>query len=185
MVETAYLPVGGGGGGSGSGGISGGDLLIEWIYPSNGEDSILVGKEYKVQFRVTATDKAGDIVPGTGVATWTRQGKKIATSTVTNGVNEFDLTPYLSSTINDGNNNFMVSVSMNTGGSVNDTSTKSWRIKVINLSLNWDYIYSPDNYINNDIFTLYWTPRGNVDATTYIWFDNNDLDVKTIDIKAS
>lgn len=183
IVETAYLPVGGGGGTSG--GTSGGDLLIEWIYPSNGEDSILVGKEYKIQFRVTATDKAGDIVPGTGVATWTRQGKKIATSTVTNGVNEFDLTPYLSPTINDGDNSFMVSVSMNTGGSVNDTSTKSWRIKVINLSLTWNYVYSPDNYINNDMFTLYWTPKGNIDATTYIWFDDNELDVKTIDIKAN
>lgn len=184
IVETAYLPVGGGGSG-GSGGVSGGDLLIEWIYPSNGEDTIMAGKEYKVQFRVTATDKAGDVVPGTGVATWTRQGKKIATSTVINGVNEFDLTPYLSPTLNDGNNNFMVSVSMSTGGTVNDTSTKTWNIKVINLSLEWPFTYSPTNYIENDVFTLYWTPRGNVDADTYVWFDDNELDMTIIPVKTS
>lgn len=184
LVETSYLPVGGGGGGGGTGTI-GGELLIEWVYPSSGSDSILANENYVLQFNVWAYDKAGDLVPGTGVATWKRGSTKIATTNVINGLNTFDVSQYLSPTLNDGNNNISVSISMNTGGSVNDTATKQWSIKVINLALDWKHEYSPLNYFNSNTFTVYYTPKGNVDATAFIWFDDNDFNVKTATIKAN
>lgn len=184
LVETSYLPVGGGGGGGGAGTV-GGDLLIEWVYPSNGSDSILADENYILQFNVWAYDKSGDLVPGTGVATWKRGATKIATTTVKNGLNTFDVSQYLSPTLNDGINNISVSISMNTGGSVNETATKQWSIKVINLTLDWKHEYGPLNYYSGNTFTVYYTPKGNVDATAFIWFDDNNFDIRTANIKAN
>lgn len=182
-VNTSYLPVGGGGsGGSGGGPVSSGTLYIDYVTPSSGQDAIIVGTPYVITYNIRAIDNNGDLVPGSGTATWTVNSKKVAQVPVVNGQNSFDVTPYLSAVQNEGLNNIKVSVSMNTGGEINTVQPKSWGIKVINLSLDWNYQYTEDAQIRDNNFTIYFEPKGNVNAKAYAWFDNATDNVQVLDL---
>jgi hypothetical protein len=71
-IEAQRLMIAGGGGGSNVGGNEG-TLMIKPISPQR--DSVLVNKDYYIEFDITATDSAGDVILGEGNATWTINNK--------------------------------------------------------------------------------------------------------------
>ena len=180
LVNTKYLPVGGGGSGGGGGPAVVGEIKIGYVSPQS--SSVLIGEDCWIQFNVEITDANGDLVPSGGTATWTINNKRYPGGTVKNGLNEFNVGPYLSSAVD--SNAIKLTISADTGGTINNVATKQWSVIAINLSLEWNWNYSPNSYITGDTFTLFWTPRGNVDAVTNIWFDGNLLDVTAIEIPA-
>ena len=171
IVLTRFLPVGGGSNSS-STDSSGGDIKIEYVSPKS--DAVLAGEDYYIEFTVEAVDSSGDLVATGGTATWIVNGKRYPGGILKNGknnINRFNIGPYL--TTDKETNEIKLSVSADTGGSINTVRTKSWSIAAINLNIEWPWEYSPNNYVSQDAFTLYWTPIGNIPAQAHIWFDND------------
>lgn len=152
--STKEIEVSGGGGSS-----TVGSAIITRITPSSVQ--CRHGDECPIDFEFTATDSAGDVV-GDGTATWYIGNVKKTTSTVVQGQNSFDISKYL----NVGTNNVKVSVSIDTGGDIPLTVTKTWTINAINMYVVWNY---DDTTVNtSDTITLRWTPWGNLQKTSHI-----------------
>ena len=182
-VITNYLPVGGGGGGgTGSGGTTG-FASIDYIVPKDGVASTLISEPYWIEYKLTAQDSAGDTVPNTGTATWIINGKTINGGQVSPGNNKFNVTPYLDAKLDV--NSIKLSISINTGSSINTIVSKIWQITAIDLQLEWNHTYSPDSYINSSTFSVSFTPWGNVACKAYLLFDTNEDYRYTMDIPAS
>lgn len=130
-VITNYLPVGGGGGGgTGSGGTTG-FASIDYIVPKDGVASTLISEPYWIEYKLIAQDSAGDTVPNTGTATWIINGKTIDGGQVSPGDNKFNVTPYLDAKLDV--NSIKLSISINTGSSINTIVSKIWQITAIDL----------------------------------------------------
>lgn len=157
---------GSGGSGGEGGGTAQGSLIITTM--TNQNSSTIAGKDYYIEFTITATDAAGDPIVNDGTATWTINGKTYS-QVVSNGYNKFKVDEYLDPTIS--TNKIVLVVSMDVGGATNQIASKTWRITCVDLSLNWDWIYSPDNYIKTKTFSLAFTPNGGTNCTAHIMFD--------------
>lgn len=185
QVSVQYLPVGGGGSG-GSGGGSSGSATIGYIFPATATDSVLAGQEYVIEYELKAEDSNGDPVINSGTARWYVNRRLVKEETVYPGINTFKIDPYLDASA--GVNEVSVTVSIDTGGTIPAQARKPWSIKVVDLRLEWDYIYGESSLINSDTFALIWTPYGGVNCTTHIIFDNDltpNVGYFTEDIKAS
>ena len=184
-IQAQRIAVSGGGGG-GSGPSNEGTLLIDYIPEKTPkESSTITGVPYYIYFKITAKDSAGDLVLDEGTATWMINGKQY-TQKVKNGENSFRVDEYLDPTQD--RTKIVLMLSMNTGGTTNSVVSKTWYVKAVSLSLNWQWNYIPSNYILNDTFTLSFTPNGGVDCKAHFLFDNNynpGVTYFTKDIKAN
>lgn len=184
QVLGAYLPVGGGGSGGGSAIV--GFAAIEYVSPAIGVDQILAGTDYTIEYNLKAQDSNGDTVSNGGVATWSVNGRQVAKQNAFAGPNSFKIDPYLDAAA--GANTIKLTVTIDTGGSIPQTVSKTWTITVVDLSLEWNYIYSEDNLHKDNTFTLEWTPYGGIDCITHIVVNNDwtpGVNYFTKEIKAS
>lgn len=167
--STKDLEISGGGGSASTGSATitrVTDASIQCVY----------GNDCNIQYRFAALDSAGDVV-GNGQATWYVNNIKRATSEALQGVvNTFNIGEFLSV----GANTVRLSITVDTGGETNTTTTKSWTINAINLYLTWDYL---DTTVNtSDTVTLRWTPYGDLNKVTHIKIDGverTDLQTST------
>ena len=167
IVETAYLPVGGGGTG-GSGSAGGGQILIT---PMTGITTSEKG--YKIKYSLEAYNNAEQPVGTTGRATFVINGVSVdGGSVVHGGTYEFDVSSYLS-TIKD-TNTITLKITLNTGGVVDDIQTYTWTVKCVELKIEWPWTYSSNNYITEDKFTLSWKVTGGIQCVTHISIDDGD-----------
>lgn len=167
-ISTQRLVIAGGGGGTSSGPSNEGSLQINYITPR--DTSTITGVEYWIEFEIVAKDSAGDLIGDAGIATWKINGKEY-TQKVYNGYNRFRVDEYLDHTIE--KNSIILVVSMNTGGVNNSIVSKTWSVIAINLELEWNLVYSQEEYRTGDTFSLSFTPYGNIDCEAHIIFDNN------------
>lgn len=165
-ITTQRLAIAGGGSGSST---QIGSLIIDYYQTNDNFTTILSNTEHYIKFIITAKDAAGDLISETGTATWRINGKEY-TQRVKNGENSFRVDQYLDYTLEE--NVINLAVSMSTGGATPSIATKTWRIKVVNLELEWPWTYGPDEYRSGSTFTLTFTPYGNVDCKAHISFDN-------------
>lgn len=167
-VEGQRLMIAGGGGtgGSGTGGASG-SLMINYITPRY--STVLAGVEYEIEFEIDAKDSAGDTIAEAGIATWKINGKQY-TQKVYNGKNSFKVHEYLNSAIEQ--NTIVLLVNMDVDGMYNILPvSKTWYVKAINLTLDWPWTYSEQEYRSDDYFTLKFYPYGNIACKAHISFD--------------
>ena len=170
IVETAYLPVGGGGTG-GSSGTGNGQILITPITPASGNTTSEKG--YKIKYSLEAYTNTGAIVQDTGKATFIINGVSVDGGSVYHGgTYEFDVSQYLS-TIKD-TNTITLKITMLTGGIVANVQTYTWTVKCIDLKVEWPWTYSSNNYITEDKFTLSWKVTGGIECVTHISIDDGD-----------
>ena len=171
IVETAYLPVGGGGGTGGSGSSGGGKILITPITPMTGITTSEKG--YKIKYSLEVYNNAGAAVPNTGKATFIINGLSVDGGAVVHGnTYEFDASQYLSS-IKD-MNTITLKVVIDTGSIVADVQTYTWTVKCVDLKVEWPWVYSSNNYITEDKFTLSWKITGGIECVTHISIDDGD-----------
>lgn len=159
------LPAGGGGGGGGAGYVTITritDVSVDCVY----------GNSMPIRFNFSATDSSGDTV-GNGTGTWSVGGVVVARNVVVRqGDNSFDISPYLTS----GNNSIRLQVSVDTGGNLPQTATKTWTVNAVDVYFTWNY---DDAQINTDSFTDRWTPYGDIEKTTNTLIDGADLYTST------
>lgn len=159
LFDPVYIQGGGGGGSVGS-------VTVTRITDESVD--IIYGKPMEIEFSVEALDSGGDLATLKG-ATWSIDGMPVARNVaVGQGYNKFDIGPYL----NAGTNIVRVSVAADTGGSVDLTGSKTWRINAVNMRFVWNY---NDAQINTDAFNDTWTVYGDVLKTTHTRIGENEL----------
>lgn len=155
---------------TGGGGSSVGTSSITRI--TDAAINCVYGDTVIIQFNFQALDSGGDLA-GNGAGTWYVGGIPVVRNTViTQGNNSFDITPYLTP----GNNTVKLTVSVDTGGSMPQTPSKTWTINAVDMRFTWTY---NDAQINTESFTDRWTPFGSVTITTHTSIDGVELDTVT------
>lgn len=164
MFDPVYIA----GGGGGSGGV--GSIKITRI--TDETVNCVYGESLPIQFSIVAKDSADDYATLKG-STWTVNNIVVARNEPVNqGSNTFNIGPYLSA----GVNNIKVTVTADTGGDVDQTATKTWRINAINMRFVWNY---DDTQINTAAFTDTWTVYGDIEKTTHTKIGNTVLPTTT------
>lgn len=180
-IQAQRIAISGSGGGpGGGGGPSGpsneGSLVINYVNETPKESSTITGVDYYIHFEVIAKDSAGDLVLEEGTATWIINGKNYVQK-VKNGKNSFKVDEYLDPSMD--RNKIVLMVSMNTGGINDSVVSKTWYVKAVDLKLEWNWDYNPNNYINTDNFTLRFIPYGGIDCVAHIIFDDVQIENET------
>lgn len=155
VKTTVIIEGGGGGGGSTS------TITIERI----GESSIAVvkGDTATVEFNFTSVDNSGeDTGDATGV--WYVGNTKVATSTVYQGKNSFDITQYL----HNGDNKIKLQVT----DSVGSMGSKTWNINIVEFYL--ESIFD-DSLVYSGEVTFRFTPYGNINKDVSFTLDGKKL----------
>lgn len=152
VVKTQLTIKGGGGGGSSSG-------VTITIDRLNGDIiDCLLGDSAIIKFNFSSVDSSGDST-GAETGTWYVGSTKVATQTLTQGENQFDIGPYLSS----GTNNIRLSVSVDSS-----ISTKKWTVNATNMYLEFDVDDSQP--ISGDFYFRH-TPYGDLQKTIHFLID--------------
>jgi hypothetical protein len=155
LFDPVFIQGGGGGGGSTT-------TVTVKIDRLNGSSlQSLVGESMPIQFNFSSIDSSGDDT-GDAQAVWYVDNVSKATSTVYQGVNEFDVGSYLTTE----SKVVKVVVTDSTGM----TATKTWTVKAVSLYFTWEY---DDSQINQERVTLRWTPYGDLSKTTHIVIDGD------------
>lgn len=155
-------------GGSGGGATS--VLKIEYVTKT--PLIATINDEIKIAFKFSGVDSSGDAVQE-GVATWRVGGTVVATHSVVDGENDFDLTPY----IQVGTQKVMLSITDDAGSLV----TKSWTVQKIDVRIEStfnDALTYPMGEIAFD-----YTPYGAIDKTVHFVLDGKE--VGTVQTSAS
>lgn len=155
VKTTVIIEGGGGGGGSTS------TITIERI----GESSIAVvkGDTATVEFNFTSVDNSGeDTGDATGV--WYVGNTKVATTTVYQGKNSFDITQYL----HNGDNKIKLQVT----DSVGSMGSKTWNINIVEFYL--ESIFD-DSLVYSGEVTFRFTPYGNINKDVSFTLDGKKL----------
>lgn len=155
VKTTVIIEGGGGGGGSTS------TITIERI----GESSIAVvkGDTATVEFNFTSVDNSGeDTGDATGV--WYVGNTKVATTTIYQGKNSFDITQYL----HNGDNKIKLQVT----DSVGSMGSKTWNINIVEFYL--ESIFD-DSLVYSGEVTFRFTPYGNINKDVSFTLDGKKL----------
>lgn len=164
ILHCLKLTVAGGGGSGGGGGSTGsGSMVIARL----GSDVIntLKGNSCFIKFTYSALDAAGQET-GQGQASLQVNGALKTTFAVSQGYNEFDVSPYLEGSTN----NIRLAVSGNIGGTGTVTQTKNWTIFSTDLSLVWNH--KETNIASGEYFVFDWTVSTSLNHTAHIEIDN-------------
>lgn len=155
--KTTVTITGGSGGGSTSS-----SLKIEYVTKT--PLVVTIDDKALITFKFSGTDSSGDAVLE-GQATWKVAGTVVATSTVVDGENTFDITDYL--TI--GSQKVVLSVTDEAGSLV----TKSWTVQKIDVRLESTF---------NDTFTyplgnisFAYTPYGAIEKDVHFILDGKEI----------
>lgn len=162
----------GSGGGTGGGTGTTGQEELSLIPIGSRNLTILKTDTCILKYKVVAKDAEGAEVFDEGNGTWRINGQEYTQRIKPNQEGEFRVDQYLQAgKVN--NISLTVKLSLD-GGVTTKTVAKSWTVEVVNLDLEWNYIYSTNNYIAEDDFSISWTPKGGVDCVTHINFYNNE-----------
>lgn len=148
-----------GGGGSGSGGIT---MKVKSLTASL--LSVVQGQELQIGYNFTSVYTDDKTETGTGTAVYTVNSQKVASATVEQGDNYFDVSKYLIV----GTNKIKVTVSDSTGSS----RSLSYIIDVISLSITDSY---DDALVNTGVITYRYTPVGAVEKTIHFVLDGTEI----------
>ena len=145
----------------------------------------VLGETVPINFSIAATDVSGDPIIATnpgdpiGTADWYINNIPVVGNIdITSGNNSFDITPYLTA----GSQDVKLKVTIDTGGESLQTTTKSWRINLINMYFTWSY---NDSQINTGAFTDSWIPYGSIEKVTHTKLDTTELDTVTTSISGA
>lgn len=176
-IQTQRLAISGGGGnGNGNGNGNEGSLEIVLDPRSPQYGTTVTNVPYYIYFNIVAKDSAGDAIIDKGVATW-KINNKSYTQPVHNGANEFRIDQYLDPA--KGENDVILVVSMNTGGSKNSIVSKTWKITPVDLRLEWPWTYDEEEYRSGETMQIKFYPYGNIDCKAHISFDGGFDEGKT------
>lgn len=165
LYEGPFFIQGGGGGSS-----SAGTATISRVTDS--PYSCVYGQPAVIQFRFTATDSGGETV-GNGVGMWSVGGVTVARNiSVAQGLNQFDIGPYLTA----GENNIRLTVNVDVGGDSDFVVKKTWTVNAVNMRFVWNY---NDAQINTGEFLDSWTVYGDVEKTTHTRIDGTEIESVT------
>lgn len=155
--KTQVTIVGGGGGGP----AAGSTITIERI----GESAItaVAGDPVVVKFRFTSVDSAGDDT-GNATGTWYVGNTKVATQTIMQGENSFDITKYLHS----GENQIRLTVV----DSMDTTGSKKWSANVVDFYLESTF---DDSLFYSGEVTVRYTPYGSVEKKIDFALDGKSI----------
>ena len=155
VKTTVIIEGGGGGGGSTS------TITIERIGESS--TAVVKGDTATVEFNFTSVDNSGeDTGDATGV--WYVGNTKVATSTVYQGKNSFDITQYL----HNGDNKIKLQVT----DSVGSMGSKTWNINIVEFYL--ESIFD-DSLVYSGEVTFRFTPYGNINKDVSFTLDGKKL----------
>lgn len=154
--KTQVTIVGGGGGPA-----AGSTITIERI----GESAItaVAGDPVVVKFRFTSVDSAGDDT-GNATGTWYVGNTKVATQTIMQGENSFDITKYLHS----GENQIRLTVV----DSMDTTGSKKWSANVVDFYLESTF---DDSLFYSGEVTVRYTPYGSVEKKIDFALDGKSI----------
>jgi hypothetical protein len=135
-------------GGGGGGGEATSTITIERI----GDSSLTVvqGDSALISFKFTSVDNAGDDT-GNATGNWYVGNTKVATTTITQGKNTFDVTQYLHS----GDNTVRLQVT----DSMGSVGSKNWSVNVVEFYL--ESIFDDSLFYSGEV-TYRFTPYGNI-----------------------
>ena len=186
--RIAVSGTGGGGGGTGGGGgsTSKGELAVQAIGKRN--VTILRSDSFSARYKVIVKDAEGNEIGDAVSGVWKVNGQEVArpNNILPNKENSFSLDNYLQA----GKVNTVsltVEASLDNGVTFNKAAM-TWNVEVINLDLQWDFVYSTNTYINGDSFSVSWIPKGGIDCQTHLTFYNQSGEVilkEVVDIPAS
>ena len=155
-LKTQVTITGGGGGPN-----TNSTITIERI----GDASLTVvsGDPAIVEFNFKSVDSVGDDT-GNATATWYVGNTKVATQTIVQGKNSFDITQYL----HGGDNTIKLSVV----DSMDSVATKKWTINVVEFYLESSF---DDSLFYSGEVTFRYTPYGSIDKKISFTLDGNVL----------
>lgn len=148
-------------GGSGGGGSESSVITIERL---NGSAlTVISGESAIINFKFTSVDNSGDDT-GNAVGTWYVGSTKVATQTIVQGNNSFDITQYLRS----GDNKIKLSVTDDMGS----IGTKTWSINIVEFYLESSF---DDSLIYNGEVVFRYTPYGNISKKIIFTLDGAQI----------
>ena len=156
-VKTTVVIEGGGGGGGGSSSV----ITIERLDGS--ALTVIAGNSAIINFNFKSVDNSGDDT-GSATGTWYVGNTKVATQTINQGKNSFDVTQYLHS----GDNTVRLSVT----DSVGSIGTKNWTVNVVEFYLESTF---DDTLVYSGDVTFRYTPYGNIAKTIAFTVDGKKL----------
>ena len=122
------------------------------------------GNPVNVRFNFSSVDTAGDDT-GDATATWKVGNSIVATNTISQGVNSFDISPYVSL----GSQKITLSVTDSAG----TVAVKTWTVRIIELSLESTFSDTITYPISEVSFT--YTPNGAIEKTIHFILDGEEL----------
>lgn len=155
-VKTTVIIQGGGGG---TGGTS--TITIERLDGSS--LTVISGDAAVINFNFTSVDNSGDDT-GNATGVWYVGNTKVATQTIVQGKNSFDITQYLHS----GDNTVKLQVT----DSVGSMGTKNWSINIVEFYL--ESIFDDTLTYSGDV-TFRFTPYGNISKTIIFTLDGRRI----------
>lgn len=163
-VKTQVIIQGGSGGGGGGTSV----ITIERL---NGSSlTVVSGDAAIIEFNFKSVDNSGDDT-GDATGTWYLGTTKIATQTLKQGKNTFDITEYL----RNGENKIKLSVT----DSMDSFSTKTWSINVVEFYLESSF---DDSLVYNGDVTFRFTPYGNISKTIKFTLDGKSIGETTTSV---
>lgn len=158
ISDGVEVATGGGGGGTG-GGIT---MKVKSLTASL--LSAIAGQELQIGYNFTSVYTDDDTPTGTGTAMYYVNSQKVATVTVDQGDNYFELSKFLTV----GTNKIKVTVNDSTGAS----RSLSYIVDVISLSISDSY---DDTVVNTGVITYRYTPVGAVEKTVHFMLDGAEI----------
>lgn len=155
-LKTQVTITGGGGGHS-----TNSTITIERI--GDASMTVVAGDPSVIQFKFTSVDSVGDDT-GNATAAWYVGNTKVATQTIVQGNNSFDITQYLHS----GDNTIKLSVV----DSMDSIATKKWTINVVEFYLESSF---DDSLFYSGEVTFRYTPYGSIDKKINFTLDGKQL----------
>lgn len=155
--KTQVTIVGGGGGGP----VTGSTVTIERI--SESARTIVAGDSAVIEFKFTSVDAVGDDT-GNATGTWYVGNTKVATQTIVQGNNTFDITKYLHS----GDNTIKLVVV----DSMDTTASKKWTTNVVDFYL--ESIFDDSLFYTGEVMVRY-TPYGSVNKQISFMLDGKSI----------
>lgn len=156
-TKTQVTITGGGGGGGGSNST----ITIERVGDS--AMTVVAGDQAVISFNFKSIDSVGDDT-GNATATWYVGNTKVATQTIIQGLNTFDITQYLHS----GDNTIRLSIV----DSMDSIGTKKWTINVVEFYLESTF---DDSLFYSGEVTFRYTPYGSIEKNISFSLDGKPI----------
>ncbi len=163
-VQDRFQILGGGGG-------AGSSIAMRIVYIEGYGTPLVATVDDKVilKYDFSGEDSAGDTNLD-GTASWKVGSRVVKTEDVSTGINEFDLTDYVSV----GDNKVVLTITHATGA----MATKAWTIKIIDVRL----VESFDDtrkYTANSPVNYTFIPYGGIEKTVHFILDGEEIGTKT------